>query len=88
MPNAWSLASSKLIRAFAVVLGDALYAQAPFFNFLLAHGKHALVVLKDESRDLYQDSVGLFTQMSPQPGTYRSRQCSSWDVSDLHSGRK
>ena len=35
-------------RAFDVVLADALYAEAPFFNFLLAHGKHALVVLKDE----------------------------------------
>jgi hypothetical protein len=38
-----------------VVLADALYAQAPFFNFLLAHGKQALVVLKDERRDVYQD---------------------------------
>ena len=72
-------------RAFDLVLGDALYAQAPVFNFLLAHGKQVLVVLKDERRDLYQDSLGLFTQMSPQPGTYRSRQCSWWDVSDLHS---
>jgi hypothetical protein len=35
-------------RAFDLVLADALYAEAPFFNFLLAHGKHALVVLKDE----------------------------------------
>jgi len=26
-----------------------------FFNFLLVHGKHALVVLKDERRNLYQD---------------------------------
>jgi hypothetical protein len=72
-------------RAFDLVLADALYAQAPFFNFLLDQGKHALMVLKDERRDLYQDSRGLFTQMSPQPGTYRSRQCSWWDVADLHS---
>jgi len=72
-------------RAFDLVLADALYAQAPFFNFLLAQGKHALVVLKDQRRDLYQDSAGLFTAMPPQLGTYRSRQCSWWDVSDLHS---
>jgi len=39
-------------RAFTLVLTDALYAQAPFFNFLLTHGKHALVVLKDERCDL------------------------------------
>lgn len=72
-------------RAFDLVLADALYAQAPFFNFLLAQGQHALVVLKDERRDLYQDSLGLFAQMSPQMGQYRSRPCSWWDVSDLHS---
>jgi DDE family transposase len=72
-------------RAFDVVLADALYAQAAFFNFLLSHGKHALVVLKDERRDLYQDSAALFSQMLPQPGTYRSRQCSWWDVSDFDS---
>ena len=72
-------------RAFDLLLADALYAQAPFFNFLLAQGKHVLVVLKDERRDLYQDSLGLFSQRPPQPGSYRSRQCSWWDVSDLHS---
>jgi hypothetical protein len=43
-----------------LVLADALYAKAPFFNFLLARGKHALVVLKEERRNLYQDVAGLF----------------------------
>ena len=46
-------------RAFDLVLADAAYAEAPFFNFLLDHGKHALVVLKDERRNLYQDVAGL-----------------------------
>ena len=45
-------------RAFDLVLADALYAKAPFFNFLLARGKHALVVLKEERRNLYQDVAG------------------------------
>ena len=44
-------------RAFDVVLGDALYATAPFVNFLLARGKHALIVLKDDRRNLYQDGI-------------------------------
>jgi hypothetical protein len=52
-------------RAFDLVLADALYATAPFFNFLLAHGKHALVVLKDEGRNLYQDAAGLFRHVAP-----------------------
>jgi hypothetical protein len=72
-------------RAFDLLLADALYAQAPFFNFLLAHRKHALVVLKDERRDLYQDAAGLFDQLAPQSGGYRGRQCRWWDFPDLHS---
>ncbi|MGH2375411.1 MAG: transposase [bacterium] len=72
-------------RAFQLVLGDGLYAQALFFNFLLAHGKHALVVLKDERRDLYQDAAGLFPITPAQAGQYRSRQCQWWDVPDLTS---
>ena len=70
-------------RAFDVVLADALYAQAPFFNFLLDRGKHALVVLKQEARDLYQDVAGLFDHVAPQPGRYRSRHCRWWDFPDL-----
>ena len=72
-------------RAFDLVLADALYATAPFFNFLLQRGKHALVVLKDERRDLYQDVAGLLDQTPSQPGSYRDRQCCWWDFSDLHS---
>jgi hypothetical protein len=72
-------------RAFDLVLADALYAKAPFFNFLLARGKHALVVLKEERRSLYQDVVGLFNHVAPQPGSYRSRQCQWWDFPDLLS---
>ena len=45
-------------RAFDLVLADALYAKAPFFNSLLARGKQALVVLKEERRNLYQDVAG------------------------------
>ena len=67
----------------SLVLADALYAKAPFFNFLLARGKHALVVLKDERRDLYQDVAGLFDHVAPQAGRYRSRECSWWDFPDL-----
>ena len=72
-------------RTFDLVLADAAYAEAPFFNFLLDHGKHALVVLKDERRNLYQDVAGLFDSLAPQPGRYRSRQCSWWDFQDLTS---
>jgi len=71
-------------RAFDLVLADALYAVTPFFNFLLDHGKHALVVLKQQRRDLYVDAMALFAQQTPLLGGYRDRQCEWWD-SDLSS---
>jgi hypothetical protein len=72
-------------RAFDLVLADALYATAPFFNFLIDHGKHALVVLKDERRNLYQDVTGLFEHRTPQCGKRRGRDCQWWDFSELAS---
>jgi Transposase DDE domain len=72
-------------RAFDVVLADALYAVAPFLNFLLWHGKDALVVLKDERRDAYRDAAGLWAQQPPQFGRYHSRSCRWWDIPDLLS---
>jgi hypothetical protein len=72
-------------RAFDLVLADGLYATAPFFNFLLARRKHALAVLKDERRNLFQDVAGLFDHVPPQPGSHRSRQCLWWDFPDRTS---
>ncbi len=42
-------------------------------------------MLKDERRNLYQDVTGLWNQVVPQPGSYRSRQCSWWDFPGLTS---
>ena len=72
-------------RAFDLVLADAYYAVEPFLNFLLEHGKQALVVLKDERRNTYQDAAGLWAQQPPQPGCYDSRSCRWWDFPDLLS---
>ena len=72
-------------RAFDLVLVDALYATAPFFNFLIDRGKHVLAVLKDERRNLYHDVAGLFAHISPQRGERRGRDCQWWDFQDLVS---
>jgi hypothetical protein len=72
-------------RAFDLVLADALYATAPFFNFLIDRGKHILSVLKDERRNLYQDAAGLFAHVAPQCGERRGRDCQWWDFPDLVS---
>jgi hypothetical protein len=70
-------------RCFDILLGDGLYPQARLFKLLRRYGKHALVVLKDERRDLLKDARGLF---GPKPHrTFRNGatayQC--WDVEDL-----
>jgi hypothetical protein len=70
-------------RAFDLVLADALYTTAPFFNFLLAHDKHALTVLRDDRRNLYQDAAALFAGVPPKAGVYRNRPCQWWDFTDL-----
>jgi len=70
-------------RAFDLVLADAPYATAPFFNFLLAHGKHALTVLKDDRRSLYQDARALFATVAPKAGSRRNRTWLWWDFPDL-----
>jgi len=72
-------------RCFDILLGDGLYPQARLFKLLRRHGKHALVVLKDERRDVLKDARGLF---GPKPHrTFRvgptAYQC--WDVEDLDS---
>ena len=72
-------------RAFDLVLADALYATAPFFNFLIDRGKHALVVLKDDRRNLYQDAAGLYAHVPPQRAERRGRDCQWWDFPNLVS---
>jgi len=59
--------------------------QAPFFNFLLTRGKHALVVLKEETARPLSGCGWIIRPCAPQPGSYRSRQCSWWDFPDLLS---
>jgi Transposase DDE domain len=52
-------------RFFDVVVGDALYFDAPFINFCLDHHKHVIVTAKGENRLLVQDAAGLFAQQPP-----------------------
>lgn len=52
-------------RAFDLVQGDALYADPRFFHWAIDHGKHAMAVLKNERRDLFQDAQQLFAERPP-----------------------
>jgi hypothetical protein len=72
-------------RGCDLVLADALYATAPFFSFLLARGKHALTVLKDDRRNLCRDAAARFAACPPEAGRFRSRKCLWWDFPGLLS---
>jgi hypothetical protein len=67
-------------RAFDVVIGDALYGQAPFFNHVYAAGKHVLAVLKDENRDLLQDARALWAGQTPKTQENQRVQYEMWDI--------
>jgi hypothetical protein len=70
----------KYPRFFDAVLGDALYCEAPFFNFCLQHGKHVVAVLKGDDRQLKRDAQLRFSQMAPQIWTARGREVQAWDL--------
>ena len=67
-------------RAFDVIGGDAKYADPRFFHWALAHGKHALAVLKDERRDLLQDARSLFAGQEPTTLLDGSVRRACWDL--------
>jgi Transposase DDE domain len=52
-------------RFFDIVVGDALYFDAPFINFCLDHHKEVIVTAKGENRLLVQDAAGLFAHQEP-----------------------
>jgi hypothetical protein len=72
-------------RFFDAVLGDALYAEAPFINCCLEHGKHVVVVLKGDERLLLQDARGLFSSMPPVVWTEPGGEIRAWDAEGFTS---
>lgn len=72
-------------RAYDVVVADAFYAQAPFFQAVLASGKDVLVVLKQEARDLYKDAMALCGEIQPVSLERGKTTVLAWDVDDLNS---
>lgn len=72
-------------RAFDLVIADGLYARAPFFKFVLKHGKDVIAVFKDERRDLLKDARGLFKV--EQAEVYQEGQVKKecWDIEEFRS---
>jgi len=67
-------------RFFRVVLADALFFNAPFFNLCLGLGKEVITVLKDEDRVLFQDALGVFSFTEPQVWEEPNQKIRAWDA--------
>jgi len=72
-------------RAYDVVLADAFYAQAPFFQAVIASGKDVLVVLKQEARDLHKDAMSLCDATAPTVFERGKTTVRAWDIAGLTS---
>ena len=75
-------------RFFDVVVGDALYLEAPLFNFCIDHGKHVIAVIKGDQRTLLQDAQGLFAQMKPGLWEEPRRLTEFWDEGGFTSAEE
>jgi len=69
-------------RFFKVVLADALFFNAPFFNLCLTLGKEVITVLKDEDRVLFQDALGVFSLTAPQVWEEPNQKIRAWDAAE------
>jgi len=72
-------------RFFKVVLADALFFNAPFFNLCLGLGKEVITVLKDEDRVLFQDALGVFSFTAPQVWEEPNQKIRAWDAEGFTS---
>ena len=72
-------------RLMDVVSCDAIYLEAPFLKDVLAAGKHFVVVLKQENRELYQDAQQLRALREPQVIPAAGKTSRIWDLEGLTS---
>ena len=72
-------------RLIDVISADPLCLEAPFFRLVLDAGKHLVVVMKQERRDLYQDAERLRSLVKPQILVDGPRTTRLWDIPDLPS---
>lgn len=72
-------------RLIDVISADALYLEAPFLNQVLDAGKHVVIVMKQERRDLFQDAEKLRCLVAPQLFVDGTKTTRLWDIPELSS---
>lgn len=70
-------------RLVDVITADALYLEAPFLRMLVEAGKHFVVVMKQEHRDLFTDADQLRGLTEPRLIKNQNRTTRLWDIEDL-----
>ncbi len=70
-------------RFFDILTFDALYLGAPFLKKVIDLGWDAVIVLKQENRDLYQDAEQLMKITKPQVENNLQKQKIHWDLENL-----
>jgi hypothetical protein len=72
-------------RLIDVLSCDAIYLEAPFLRDVLDAGKHFVVVLKQENRQLFQDAQKLRALQAPQEIRGADKTSRIWDLEALRS---
>jgi len=72
-------------RLIDVITADALYLEAPFIRMVLNVGKHVVIVMKQENRELFQDADQLRALTAPRVLHEGRRTTRLWDISHLSS---
>lgn len=75
-------------RFFDILLLDALYAQTPVLELIHKIGWHAVISLKQNSRDLYQSAMRLFARRQPdstftETQDHKTYQVQLWETEGL-----
>lgn len=73
----------KEFRFIGVVTMDALFLEAPILRLIVEAGKGAVVVLKQENRQLHREAMALIASIPPQQGEVRGAPTRIWDVKEL-----
>lgn len=72
-------------RLIDVITADALYLEAPFIRCVLESGKHVVIVMKQENRDLFDDANRLRMVSVPEVVKNNGKTSKIWDMENLDS---
>jgi hypothetical protein len=74
---------SRYAKLVDVISADAIYLEAPFLKKILRAGKHFVVVMKQETRELFQDADQLRRSLLPQVIEEGAKISTVWDIPHL-----